>query len=146
MILKAKQSRFPFAVLAAMAAIGGFSCVWIFFRVADFSIFGFARLTGLLAMIFLLIYFLAIDFKKAQSVELTNDGVWSLVWLKPTRSQILPRFERVLLRWSDIQKLKMRSNLIYLFGAQHRVIINTVLFEDGNEVVRFINKATNADG
>ena len=146
MALKAQQLRWPFILLAVMSAVVTFACIWIFLHTADFSIHGFAMAFGGLAIFFIFVYYLSINFKIGQSVELTDEGVWSLVWIKPTRSRMWPRLERVLLKWTDIQKWKMRTNHIYLYGLRHRVVINTILFKDGNEVIKFINKATKADG
>lgn len=86
------------------------------------------------------------NLKIGQSIELTNDGVWFLAWVKPTKSRIWPKLERVVLKWTDIQKWKIHANHIYLYGLRHRVTINTLLFKDGNEVVKFINKATKTVG
>jgi hypothetical protein len=145
-MLKARQLRFPFILLAGMAAVGILGCLWFFLRTDNFSIYAFAQLFGVLTIVFIPLFAIAINFKIGQSIELTDDGVWSLVWVKPTRSRIWPKLERDLLKWTDLQKWKMRANLIYLYGPRRRVIINTALFKDGNEVIKFINKATKADG
>jgi hypothetical protein len=142
MVLKAQQPRFPFIVLIAMLVVGTFAGVWVFLRTADFSVYAFAQIFGILVMVFIAIYFVAMDFKKVQSIELDDDGVSSLVWVKPIRPKIWPRLEKIFLKWADVQKIEVRANLIYLYGSHYRVAINTLLFKDANEVVKFINRCT----
>jgi hypothetical protein len=143
--LKAQRSRLPFVALTVMLSVGVFSCMWVFLRTEDFSVHGFVQLFGILATLFMVICFLVFDFKKGQSVELTNDGVWSLVWIKPTKARLWPRLERVFLKWENMEKWKMRANAIYLYWPRNRVVVNILLFEDGDEIVKFINKATKSE-
>lgn len=126
-----------------MAVIGTFACLWSFLRTADFSIHDFVQVFGVWVMAIVPLCFLAMDFKKIQFVELTDEGVASLVWAKPIT---WPRLERFFLKWTDVQKIEVRANFIYLHGAQHRVVINTFLFKDANEVIKFINKASGSAG
>ena len=141
-ILKAKKSRFTTRILIAIAVVGIFPFVFDFFRGGDHSIYRAFELLGMAMVLYILAFFSAVSVKIGYSVQLTDDGVLSLVWAKPRRGKILPRLEIAILRWSDMQKWKVSGHLIYLYGSQHRVVINTVLFEDPNEIVKFINKST----
>ena len=99
----------------------------------------------LLIIVLVLLCIVTIFFQMANSIELNNDGVLSLVWVKPKIGRVLPRLERVILKWEDIKKWKMMNNgVIYLYSSKRRVVINTLLFKDKSEVIKFINKATNA--
>jgi len=143
-VLKAQQPRWPFVLLSIMTAVTILAGIWVFLRTADFSMYSAAVFFGGLLIFIVLMYYLTVNFKIGQSIELTDDGVWSLAWVKPTKLGVWPRLEKRLFRWTDLQRWKMRGHVIYLYGAERSVAINTILFEDGNEVVRFINRITKA--
>jgi hypothetical protein len=145
MTLKAQQFRWPFILLITMILVPVFAHLWVFLREADFTAHAFLSLFETFGVCFILGGYLVMYLKIGQSVELTDDGIWSLVWVKPTKAKMWPSLERKILNWTDMQKWKMSGSLIYLYGSQHRVVINTFLFKDGNEVIKFINKATKAD-
>ena len=142
--MKARQTKLPFIILTAMSIIGVLSVLLIFFRTADFSIFGIAQSLAILITIFFILYLLAMNFRKAQSIELTNEGVWSLVWRRSTQDKNWPHQERVLLKWADMKDWAVRAHLIYLNGSRNKLVINTLLFENPDEVIGLINRSTDA--
>lgn len=144
MTLTPQKTRTPFIILTMMFVVGFFASVKIFIHQADFSFLGFIHTFWLLLVLCIPGFMVVVGFRKSQSIELTDEGIWSLIWIKPTKAKMWPRLERTLLKWTDMQRWKTRGHVIYVYGAQHRVAINTLLFKDGNEVVAFINKATNA--
>lgn len=142
MTLKAKKYRWPFIVLALMVVTPISIHLWVFVRVADFSINAFLPLFETWGVILILGYCLGVHLIKLQSVELTDEGVWSLVWMRPVAGKIFPRLSNNLLKWEDMQRWAVTTHLIYLYGPRYKVVINTLLFKNDKEVIEFINAAT----
>lgn len=139
-IMKAQQTRFPFILLIVMAVVGTYAIISVFVRTPESSLSDISIILVFLGAFVSLIYLLVMHFKQAQSIELTDDGVWSLVWSKPTRARLWPKLERTFLKWTDIHMMSTQGDLIFLYGP-HRVLINTLYFKDANEVINFINSS-----
>lgn len=78
--LKARQNPWYFIVLHSLSMIAIFAGIWVFVRTEDFSFYNAVTFLGGLSIFILLVYYLTIIFRIGQSVELTDEGVWSLVW------------------------------------------------------------------
>lgn len=138
--MKPKEQRVTalivIAVLVVCATIVGLS---MYVRKAGIALSTLPEVLGILGISAAVVVWLIAENRRAQSVDLTDEGVWSLA-LRMDHG-FWPRLKRELLKWEDVQSIGRRANLISLKGPKHRVAINTLLFEKPEEVAALINKS-----
>lgn len=79
--------------------------------------------------------------KRLRSIELTEEGILYLDIRLPSSNGQWSIWERKMLNWKDIKQVEIRINFIVLSGYKKCISINTSIFKDPNEVLKFINKS-----
>lgn len=140
-VMKARKTGVPFILLAAMGLCASLAGVWVVFHGTSVSMIRLIYLVALLSVIFVLVVGIVRDFQKSQSVEISDEGIRSLVPVKNSILDVFPRLESVLLVWQDVVKAEVCANLIYVYGPGFRVVANTLLFDDPRNVINFVDDA-----
>jgi hypothetical protein len=74
---------------------------------------------------------------RARSVELTEEGIS----FRRLRVGVMPKLIKQALRWNEVERIEVASNVVRVTSQAHEVIVNTLLFDKPDEVVEFIQRS-----
>ena len=76
--------------------------------------------------------------KKVSTIQLGDDGIVFMRLRFRNAAGFKLHAARETLKWSDVRKVDQRAHLIYLHGNSKKVVVNTLLFDDAQAVVKLI--------
>ena len=135
-LLKPNNSRVAwiviFGVLCAGTAIGG-GFVALYLKQTDVVTTAFLVVFGIGCIVWSLC-----ERKRLSSLELTDAGINTLLW----RIFPLPHLVLTHTPWTEVSRVGISGSTIHFLTTNRRLVVNTLLFEDHESVVKFINEHT----
>lgn len=121
-----------FGVLCAGTAIGG-SIVALYLNKTDPLTAVFLNIFGICCIVWSLF-----ERKKLSSLELTDTGIATLLWSFIPYPHLISTYTP----WTEVSRLGISGTTIHLLTKNRRLVVNTLLFESHESVVKFINDHT----
>jgi hypothetical protein len=76
--------------------------------------------------------------KKVSTIQLDDHGIGFMRLRFRNAAGFKLHAARETLKWSEVSKVDQRAHLIYIYGNSKKVVINTLLFDDAQAVVKLI--------
>jgi hypothetical protein len=140
MNLQARKTNAPFVCLAISLVIVTLACFWSFFKAATFDWSAFLNLILICGLFLGLWGGVYLGIRRAQSVELNDEGISAELLEFSINMRHFPRFKRVFLRWDETRDVRIRGNAIRVRGAAGSIVINTFYFPTVDLVLKLIER------